>query len=131
MSTTDKDLNTFVPVGKKISIAGQDFEIKPFVLKNRIKVVRIISEAMLSMSTSMTKDIQDNPIRAIPLLINTAGEKLIDIYEIVLEKDKTWLGDSLHIKDEIEILTAIFEVNDIPFIVSRIREMLPKIQRKA
>lgn len=132
MSTSsDKDLNTFVPTAKKITVAGTEFEIKPFVLKNRIKVVRIIAEAMVSMGQSLSPEIQANPMRAIPLLIDAAGERVRDIYAIVLEKDAEWLDNNIQLRDEIEILTAIFEVNDIPFIARRIQEMLPKMAQQA
>lgn len=139
MSTTDTingDMESLIPTGKKIRILDigkgefREFEIHPFVLRNRIKFVKIVSEIFSKLGSGMTADIQKNPVSSIPLLIESAGEKLTDVYMLVLEANREWCEDNIQIKDEVEILAAIIEVNDIPFIVRRIQEALPKAIKK-
>ena len=127
LTENDKDLETFIPTGKKVVISGIEFEIKPFVLRNRIKAVKIIVDIMKDVGAGMTSEIQKDPMKAIPVLVEAAGERLKDLYVLVLGKDEDWCLDNIQPKNEVEILATIFEVNDIPFIVRRIQEAMPKV----
>lgn len=128
MSTNpDKDLETLVASGKKIMIAQREFEIRPFVLRNRIKFVKIVSDILMSVGSAIGPDIQNSPAKAIPILVEAAGEKINDVYAMVLGVDLEWCLDNLTIKDELAIWEAVLEVNDIPFIVRRIKEALPQV----
>ena len=120
MSTND--LETFFPEGKNIKIAGQDFNIQPFVLKNRTKVLRILSEVFAEMAKNNMQEMSQ--ASAVTSFVNIAGDKLVEIYQIVLGKDAEWLGDNVQLKDEIAIIQAVLEVNDIPFLISQIKGIM-------
>jgi hypothetical protein len=117
------DLNTFYPEGKKISVAGEEFAIKPFVLKNRTKVLRIISETLLEVKKAMP-DAKETDPGFIPAFINVAGERVIEIYEIALSRPREWIEENITLKNEVEILTAISEVNDLPFLFRQVAGLL-------
>lgn len=121
------DSEIFYPKGKIINIAGKEFTILPFVLKNRIKFVRILSDALLKASVDYP-NLQNTGLAQIAsLLISIAGEKLIEIYELVLNESKEWLMENVKLRDESEIITAILEVNEIPLLVGQIVESARKI----
>lgn len=119
------DLEVFFPEGKKITIAGKEFAIKPFVLKNRTKVLRIFSDIY-------KKFLEANPaaqsgsvnISTASEVINIAGDKLIEIYEVVLEQPREWLEENVTLHDELVIIQAIIEVNNFPLLVRQARELI-------
>lgn len=125
-SKTDEEV--FYPEGINIEVAGEKFNIKPFVLKNRIVILRIIGE-IIGDYTSKQKEIKDlNQGDLISLLINAAGEKLVDIYEIVLSKEKSWLESKVTLKGEFKIIKAVLEVNDISFLVEQAKSLTAKVK---
>ena len=127
-NSEQKDDQIFYPEGKPITVAGEKFKIKPFVLENRIKVLRVIGEVIKSLSgqgQDLGKMAQGD---IISLLINSAGEKLIDIYEIVLGKEQEWLKKKVQIKDELAIIEAVLEVNDINFLLQQVKSLATKVK---
>ncbi len=120
------DEEVFYPEGIDIEVAGEKFNIKPFVLKNRIIVLRVIGEVIKDYNLQQ-KGIKDLPQgELISLLINAAGGRLVDIYEVVLGKEKAWLGDKITLKDEFKIIKAVLEVNDISFLVKQAKSLTEK-----
>ena len=125
------NLKTFFPEGMKIRIGKEEFIIKPFVLRVRTEILRIIAEICLDISREMpniSKDPKNIDIKKLPVFIQLAGDKLVDIYVIVLGKDKEWLLDNVQLGDEIKILQAIAKVNDLPFLWSQIRMLLSTVK---
>ena len=123
------DTNTFFPVGKDIKINGETFNIQPFVVKNRIKVVRIMTDVVLEISKSGSKFQAEDVVQYVPKLIEIFGDRLIEVYEIVLKKDRDWVENNIKIVDEIEILNAIVEVNDIPLLWGQISKLVPRLPK--
>lgn len=121
--STDKELEILYPEGKSISIGGESFSIKPFVLKNRTKVVRIFAEVFSELGAHKEIATAGN-IEVITRFIDTAGTRLIDIYELITGKDKEWLGDNLTLKQEVELINAVMEINDFPFLVGQVQKMM-------
>jgi len=118
---TDEEI--FYPEGIDIKVAGEDFNIKPFVLKNRLVVLRIVGEVIKDYNTQQ-KDIKElNQGDLISLLITAAGGRLVDVYVVVLGKEKAWLEDNITIKDEFKILKAMSEVNDISFLLQQAKAL--------
>ena len=118
---TDEEI--FYPEGIDIKVAGEDFNIKPFVLKNRLVVLRIVGEVIKDYNTQQ-KDIKElNQGDLISLLITAAGGRLVDVYVVVLGKEKVWLEDNITIKDEFKILKAMSEVNDISFLLQQAKAL--------
>lgn len=122
----NKDLETLYPEGKPITIKGEEFKIKPFVLRNRIKVVAMIADVFVEMAKNNPGLGAAGTNATLIAFINTAGEKVVDLYALVLGKDKEWLMDNVSLKEEILILSAILEVNDFPFLVSQAKAMMNK-----
>ncbi len=90
--------------------------------------MRIIGE-IIGDYTSKQKEIKDlNQGDLISLLINAAGEKLVDIYEIVLSKEKSWLESKVTLKGEFKIIKAVLEVNDISFLVEQAKSLTAKVK---
>lgn len=120
-------MSTFFPEGKKITIAGEDFTIKPFVLANRTKVLKIIAEILVEYGKvnpdqNLSKiEVGANLLQAI---IEIAGDRIIGIYEAVLGKPREWLLDNVSLSDELNILQAIQEVNDLPFLFSQVKSLV-------
>lgn len=118
-------MSTFFPEGKKVTVAGEEFTIMPFVLRTRTKILRILTEVCLELSK---KNIQESAPLTPAELITTAGDRLIEIYEIVLDKPKEWLEEKITLADEVEIITAIIEVNNIPFLLSQVKNLVGSIK---
>lgn len=118
-----KDLEIFLPEGKEVQISGEKFYIKPFVLRNRIKVLKLVTETFIELNKTVPNIQSANQTALVGALVSIAGEKLIEVYEIVLGKDKEWLGDNIQLKDEIIIVQAIIEVNEFPLLLSQINLM--------
>jgi len=113
------DEEVFYPDGIDIEIAKEKFNIKPFVLKNRLIVLKIIGEVIKDFNFQQKDMAKLTQGDMISLLIEVAGGKLIDIYQVVLGKEKEWLENNVTLKDEFKIIKAISEVNDISFLVQQ------------
>jgi hypothetical protein len=125
------NLKTFFPEGVKVKIANEVFVIKPFVLRKRTEVLRIIAEVILDIQKevpALGKNPKDIDIKKLPMFIQLAGDKLVDLYVIVLGKDKEWLLDNVQMADELKILSSIAKVNDLPFLWSQIKMLLGAVK---
>ena len=133
--STDEEI--FFPEGKEVNLTAGKFKVKPFVLKNRSKVLGLIMEVLQQFIASgpLPKDAKNiaknvNIKQIASIVLDLAGDKLITIYEIVLEKDPAWLGDNITMKDEVVLLETMMEVNDFPFLVKKAAAMLPSVASK-
>jgi hypothetical protein len=104
-------------------------EVSEFVLNQRMKFVRIVSDVLKTVykDKSVVKNVED----VTTLFIQEAGEKLIDVYEMVLGKHKEWLLNNITPKNEIEIIRAIVEVNDFPFLMGQVKDLMNPMQKAA
>jgi hypothetical protein len=122
------NFQTMFPDGKKIKLMGEDFTIMPFVLRTRAKVLQIISDICVNIAKTnpgMSTKIKPEDLPGLSqTLITAAGEKLVDIYEFVLGKTKDELLDKLTLAEEIVLIRAIMEVNDLPFLFSQVKELI-------
>lgn len=126
------NFNTMYPEGKKITIAGIEFAIKPFVLRVRTQVLRILAEVIMEYTRANPgANLQDFSQQGdmVVKMITVAGDRLVDIYEIVLGKDKEWLRNNVTLGDEINVLQAIVEVNDLPFLFEQVKSLLKGIKK--
>lgn len=124
-------MSDFFPEGKKITIAGEEFAIKPFVLKNRMRVLRIVADALIELKKQnpvLKPEDTQNP-EVISRFIQVAGDRLPEIYEIVLERSREWLDEKVTLNNEIEILSAISEVNDLPFLFQQIGQLFKGLRK--
>ena len=122
MSNPDDDLKIFLPEGREVVIAGEKFTIMPFVLRNRTKVLRILADIFKELSThDLTSASQAGMVN---LFIDLAGDRLVEIYEMVIPKNREWLESHVQLKDEVAIIKAVIELNDFPFLMSQISVMM-------
>ena len=121
-------IKTFLPDGVKIEIAKEKFIIKPFVLRTRTEVLKVIAEIILDIQKEAPGMGKNIDLKKLPAFIQLAGDRLVDLYVIVLGKDKEWLLDNVQMTDEIKILQAIAKVNDLPFLWSQIKPLLKNIK---
>lgn len=120
------DTEIFFPKGKDIVVADTLFNIQPFVVKNRIKFVRIIADVMtkVAKSADVSSINASNATSIIPILFEVAADRLPEIYEIVLNKDRDWIDNAVTIEGEVDIIKAIIEVNNIPLIWGQIQGLM-------
>jgi len=121
----------FFPEGRKITIAGKDVTVRPFVLRNRILAIRLLADAAMEVqkgNPGITKEqlLADPDLQATVLnvLVNSAGERLVDLYVLATGEDRKWLQDHVLIKDEIALFSAIWEENDIPFLIGQVKSLI-------
>ena len=122
-NSTEKDLETFFPTPKKIKVGGKELEIKPFVINTRTKAVKILSDIVTDV-LDQGVDVQDTTKLGYQVIQN-AGEKMVDLYKILFpDEEEAWLKDNLTMRDELLILKTIIEVNNIPLLVSQVKQMV-------
>lgn len=124
------DEQVFFPEGKKILIGSEEFIIMPFVLKNRLKAVRIIVDILKEVLVN--GDVKAADIDSLAdlsgVILGSAGERLIEIYELVIDRSREWLENNVRLIDEVSIIEAVLEVNDISFLAQRVRALITKTQ---
>ena len=121
--------NIFFPEGKKILIGKEEFTIMPFVLKNRVKAVRVIVDVLKDvMANGDIKD-TDSMAQVADVLIMSAGDRLVEVYELIIDKSREWLENNIRIVDELVIIEAVLEVNDINFLVQKVRALIPQVKK--
>ena len=120
--------SAFTPKTKKITVVGKEFEIKPFVIRTRTKFLKIVFEIFKDLSEKRTElkldNIQaQNATQLVPILAEVAGERLVDIYLLVIDEPREWMENNIQIKDEVAIIEAILEVNDISFLAAQVKKI--------
>ena len=117
---------------KMVKIGDVEFTIKPIVFSKRIKLMRIVGDELSNMqievgalSTSGTD--AKNYIKP---MMELFGEKLLPIYALVLDCETKFLEDNLDIETEVELWDTFFEVNNIPFLVEKLRNLKNKVNPK-
>lgn len=118
-----QELQTMYPEGKSMVIGCQEFKIKPFVLKNRMRIVSIFAEVFVELNKHTDGGKVDN-VAMIPKFLNTAGDRIIEVYEVVLNKERAWLEENVQLRDEVELIKTVMEINDFPFLVSQVKQMI-------
>lgn len=135
MSTKLKksDNEIFYPAGKKVVIGGKEMFVKPFVLKTRSVVVKIFADIFFEAAknnSDLSKGVNLSTGDIVRAVIVVAGDKVKDIYSIVFpEVDYEWLQDNMTLKNEVEVWTAIIEVNDIPFLISQVEAIVGQVKK--
>ena len=120
--------SAFTPNTKKITVVGKEFEIKPFVIRTRTKFLKVVFEIFKDLSEKRTElkldNIQaQNATQLVPILAEVAGERLVDIYLLVIDEPREWMENNIQIKDEVAIIEAILEVNDISFLAAQVKKI--------
>lgn len=116
------DHDKMYPKGKEVEIRGEKFVIKPFVLKNRIVVIRLFSDLIQEISKDPELKTSSDQ-QTIMKLINAAGDRMIEVYRAVIDKPDDWLME-MDLKDELTLLEAIKEENDLDFLLQKINSLL-------
>lgn len=126
---TKKDLEIFFPDGKKVMLQGEEVTIMPFVLKTRVIVIKFLSEIMGELVEENPNLANANKMQVGFALLKTAGERMIEVYRTVIDKEDAWL-EKLTLKDEMNILKTLSEVNDFPFLFGEILNLYEVADKK-
>lgn len=129
-SEADKDLEVFAPQGVDVTVGGEKFNVQPFMLGNRLKVISILAKIFMECAKLPGFRDLDNA-GAIASIMQVAGDRLADIYVVVLKKEKEWLETHMTLKDEVMVIDAIMQVNDLPFLVRQIQGMIASHSKKS
>jgi len=119
------DLTVLYPEPKKIVISGKEFILKPLMLKQSMALLKLVGEVLFKMAKAFpTMDVKNiDPQKVITPFIEVAGDRMKDIYAIILKEDAAWIEENMDIKSGIIVLSAFLEMNDIPFLVAEVKKM--------
>ena len=106
----------------EIIIKGETFLVKPFLFKNRSEFIKTV----LGMFSKI-KDL-GGEAEIISAFVDASSDKMGKIYSMVLDKSTEWIQD-ITLKNEVELIAAILEVNDLPFLLSRMKELTASQQK--
>lgn len=109
------------PEGKAVKIADKEFKIKPFVLRDRTKVVRMIADVIKEVVSNSPNAKTDNLSALSGEIIRVAGDKIIDVYNMVIPDQAEWLLDNMKMVDEVNVIETILEVNSFSFLVEKLK----------
>jgi hypothetical protein len=123
------DEKILYPDGKELTIAGKKFTIKPFVLSKRIKVLKIVSDAIREALIDRPGLDVNQITTGVKFIEIASGPKLVEFYEIILDEKAEWLNNNVMMKDEVNIIEAVVEVNDIPFLFRQVKNLLSKSKK--
>ena len=132
----DDEMKAFFPDPVVVRVADKDtkeivnFEIGEFVFGNRIIFVKTMASIFRELAVAHPDMIkkEGSTDGIVAALIEIGGEKLIEVYALVLGRDHDWIRRNLTLKNEVALLTAILEVNDIPLLLSQIQKMIKSVK---
>jgi hypothetical protein len=114
-----KELETFVPESTKVTLAdGTKLEIKPLNWGKEIKVCQLVSKffsdnALLEAFNNITTTEGANDLDAISKLIiplvNEAPQVITEILALVINKDNTYVEESLTSEDVMQIFVPFLQ----------------------
>jgi len=115
----------FIGEGKKVKVlCGEELHVVPLVIKTRAKIISLLSEII---SKLVIDSAGKTNVSSLSEILNIAGDKLIEIYEVSIEgKEREWLENNITLKDEVVLLEAIFEVNEINFLSEKVKAIFLK-----
>ena len=106
------------------------FEVGPLARKKYKKMFKMVGETIQEFLNSEAKGAGaidfDNLEKSIPLILVTLGDKIGEVYSLVLGVDVEWIDDNTLPQQEVELITAIFEQNDFESIVKNFKKMIAK-----
>ena len=121
----------FFPQSKTITIFDTEhnksitFEVKEFTFQNRLEFIKVIAKIFSNLAKNRPEvKFANNDSEVIAFLLETAGKDILEIYVLASGLTKEFLEKNLTLRKEVEILTAILEVNDLPLVLGQIQRQL-------
>lgn len=128
----EKQEKALFPEPEEIEIGrgekAKTFKIEPLVRKKYKKTFKIIGEIVSDLAGEKNEIDLDDLENAIPMLVNKAGDKLGDIYALILGEKIDWIDNNMLPNQEFALITAIFEQNDFGDIVKNFKRMAAAIR---
>lgn len=124
--TKVEDSRIFFPQGKIVKIAGKDFTIMPYVLKENREVIKIVMGNMQSIADLKGILANANDAEAIKILVESCATGLTKVYSITLKEKTDWIENNLTLHEEKELLEAIWEVNNFSFLAEKVKGLIEK-----
>lgn len=129
------DLTILYPEPKKITISGRDFILKPMVIKQSVALLKLIGSAMVDFVKRFpdvdVAALKDNPNSAITPFIEVAGDRMKDIFAIILGVEASWAEENIDIKSGVKVLKEFLEMNDIPFLLAEVKGLTQLAKKQA
>lgn len=130
------DVSTFIePKKTEISVFDRDehiykkFFVQEFVLRDRIILLKTISDLLSDLRREIP-DLLNAPYDLIGMkIVEISADRLLPIYSKLSGQNEEWLRNNLTVRNEIQIISAILEVNDIPFLLGQINQWMGKLQK--
>ena len=121
-SKTDEVL---MPEKREVYVGEEKFEIGPLVRAKYQKLIYVFVELVINLDD----EILDNAEENIGQLISVVSEDaLMQLYEVVLEKDQEWINNNMLMNQELELFRAIIELNDIESLVENFTRTLKLVK---
>lgn len=122
--------STTVTIGRREE--AKKFEIYPLVRKRYRKMFKMLGDIISELAEQEEQGGQavdlNNLISSIPILLQTAGDKLGEVYAFVLDVEAEWVDNQMLPNQEFALITAIFEQNDFSDIVKNFKKMMSSIK---
>lgn len=114
-----------------VTIGKEKFEIGPFSFSQRLKIYAMLAEAAGSSAAMQQGQAgKQAPAMVISEMIKLIGDNIMLIFSDILGRDRTWIDKHVGIKEEADLVEAILEVNDFPLLISRMKGVGEKFQKK-
>lgn len=112
---------------REVMVGTEKFTITPLVKAEYSSVLKIA----ISLAMNIDDETLDNLMANIGVLVNmVSDELLLEVYSVVLDKDKEWINNNLYLKQESDLLLAIIELNDVQGLVKNFMRALKVMNLK-
>ncbi len=125
------EVDVLFPDGIKFALCGKEYVVLEFTLNKRTQFLKIVSAAFVKFAEANpeTDTAKIKVAEVLAPIIDAAGDKLGELYALVLDEPLEYLGTRLTLKKELELLESILEVNDISFLVEKAKQIINKFQK--
>ena len=121
-SKTDKVL---IPDKKEVYVGKEKFEVEPLVRAKYQKLIYVFVELIINLDDEVLNNVEEN----IGQLISVVSEDaLMQLYEVVLDKDREWINNNMLMNQELKLFEAIIELNDIESLVENFTRTLKLVK---
>lgn len=126
------DFEIIYPEGVKITVGGQERNLRPLVFGKRVKLIKMIGDILLDIE-GIIPEIRKGDFKIESMVVpfvKASGERMRDIYALVLGEEATWIEENLTVPEEMGLVMAIVEVNQLPFLVAQVKALEEKTKPK-
>lgn len=122
--------DVLVPEKKKIKIGQEEFEVRPYSVKDIIHFTRDLFEGLSAIKSKYPslEFKNEDMLQYFPLLLDEAP-RLINLMALAIDKDGEWLQKQ-NMSAFSELFLAITELNDFGMIISNFKAGWSKLKKQ-